>query len=176
MKSKKLVRYWLPFILVTVMFIIWQIGLGKDAPGFLKVDRIMKGQLVPICVWVVMALSLNLVVGISGELSLGHAGFMSIGAFSKEKNTAFKLFERDALTIFVVGVQDDGPMLSNCFKHLDFFIKIRFLTFKVLHMIGTYLGNDPNGWSEMPGGMPKLIWAGNPHFHHGGIGIFIKLY
>ena len=29
-----------------------------------------------------MALSLNLVVGISGELSLGHAGFMSVGAFS----------------------------------------------------------------------------------------------
>jgi branched-chain amino acid transport system permease protein len=29
-----------------------------------------------------MALSLNLVVGISGELSLGHAGFMSVGAFT----------------------------------------------------------------------------------------------
>jgi branched-chain amino acid transport system permease protein len=29
-----------------------------------------------------MAVSLNLVVGISGELSLGHAGFMSVGAFS----------------------------------------------------------------------------------------------
>ena len=40
------------------------------------------GQLVPICVWVVMAVSLNLVVGVSGELSLGHAGFMSVGAFS----------------------------------------------------------------------------------------------
>ena len=29
-----------------------------------------------------MAVSLNLTVGISGELSLGHAGFMSIGAFT----------------------------------------------------------------------------------------------
>lgn len=29
-----------------------------------------------------MAVSLNLTVGISGELSLGHAGFMSVGAFS----------------------------------------------------------------------------------------------
>ena len=29
-----------------------------------------------------MALSLNLTVGILGELSLGHAGFMSVGAFS----------------------------------------------------------------------------------------------
>ncbi len=42
----------------------------------------LQGQLVPICAYVVMAVSLNLVVGISGELSIGHAGFMSVGAFS----------------------------------------------------------------------------------------------
>ena len=29
-----------------------------------------------------MAVSLNLTVGMLGELSLGHAGFMSVGAFS----------------------------------------------------------------------------------------------
>ncbi|MDR1705121.1 MAG: branched-chain amino acid ABC transporter permease [Clostridiales bacterium] len=41
-----------------------------------------EGQLVPICAYVVMALSLNLTVGVMGDLSLGHAGFMSVGAFS----------------------------------------------------------------------------------------------
>ena len=46
------------------------------------VDRSVSGMLVPICCYVSMAVSLNLVVGISGALSLGHAGFMSIGAFS----------------------------------------------------------------------------------------------
>ena len=40
------------------------------------------GQLVPICAYVVLAVSLNLTVGFLGELSLGHAGFMSVGAFS----------------------------------------------------------------------------------------------
>lgn len=40
------------------------------------------GQLVPICAYIVMAISLNLTVGFLGELSLGHAGFMSVGAFS----------------------------------------------------------------------------------------------
>lgn len=44
-------------------------------------SSVLEGQLIPICAYVVMALALNLVVGISGELSLGHAGFMSIGAF-----------------------------------------------------------------------------------------------
>ncbi len=47
-----------------------------------SVSYALQGQLVPICVYICMAVSLNLVVGISGELSLGHAGFMSVGAFS----------------------------------------------------------------------------------------------
>lgn len=45
-------------------------------------SSMMKGMLVPICAYVVMAVSLNLTVGVMGELSLGHAGFMSVGAFS----------------------------------------------------------------------------------------------
>ena len=44
--------------------------------------RSMTGMLVPICCYICMAVSLNLTVGILGELSLGHAGFMSVGAFS----------------------------------------------------------------------------------------------
>lgn len=45
-------------------------------------SSLMNGLLVPICTYVILAVSLNLVVGISGELSLGHAGFMCIGAFA----------------------------------------------------------------------------------------------
>ena len=47
-----------------------------------NLSSIMKGMLVPICAYSVMAVSLNLTVGILGELSLGHAGFMSVGAFT----------------------------------------------------------------------------------------------
>ena len=46
------------------------------------VSNSLAGQLIPICVYIAMAVSLNLTVGILGELSLGHAGFMSVGAFS----------------------------------------------------------------------------------------------
>ena len=45
-------------------------------------NRSAQGLLVPVCCYIVMAISLNLTVGILGELSLGHAGFMSIGAFT----------------------------------------------------------------------------------------------
>ncbi len=46
------------------------------------INNSISGQLVPICTYIVMAISLNLTVGFLGELSLGHAGFMSVGAFS----------------------------------------------------------------------------------------------
>jgi len=47
-----------------------------------SVSSLMEGLLVPICTYVILAVSLNLTVGILGELSLGHAGFMCVGAFS----------------------------------------------------------------------------------------------
>ena len=46
------------------------------------INNSISGQLVPICTYIVMAISLTLTVGFLGELSLGHAGFMSVGAFS----------------------------------------------------------------------------------------------
>jgi branched-chain amino acid transport system permease protein len=46
------------------------------------ISNFINGQLVPICTYIVMAISLNLTVGFLGELSLGHAGFMSVGAFT----------------------------------------------------------------------------------------------
>lgn len=46
------------------------------------INNSISGQLVPICTYIVMAISLSLTVGFLGELSLGHAGFMSVGAFS----------------------------------------------------------------------------------------------
>ena len=47
-----------------------------------NLSRLLTGLLVPICVYIIASLSLNLVVGYSGELSLGHAGFMCVGAYS----------------------------------------------------------------------------------------------
>ena len=63
--------------LVILAFVILQILSGTGA-----ITSSLKGMLVPICAYVVMAISLNPTVGVLGELSLGHAGFMSVGAFT----------------------------------------------------------------------------------------------
>ena len=63
--------------LVIVAYLVMQYLSDADL-----LTRSVKGYLIPICVYIVLAISLNLVVGISGELSLGHAGFMGVGAFA----------------------------------------------------------------------------------------------
>lgn len=63
--------------LVIVVFAVMQVLMATG-----NVSSLMKGLLVPLCTYAILAVSLNLVVGILGELSLGHAGFMCVGAFS----------------------------------------------------------------------------------------------
>ena len=65
------------YLFVIVVFVI---VTALNSAGAL--NRSQQGWLVPACCYIVMAISLNLTVGIMGELSLGHAGFMSVGAFS----------------------------------------------------------------------------------------------
>ena len=72
-KDKNLKIYGLVTVGFTVMYALNSYGI---------LTRAVSGYLVPICAYIVLAISLNLVVGISGELSLGHAGFMGIGAFA----------------------------------------------------------------------------------------------
>ena len=68
-------KNYLTYGLVIVAFVIIQIFMGA-------IPATLKGMLVPICAYVIMAIPLNLTVGVLGELSLGHAGFMSVGAFT----------------------------------------------------------------------------------------------
>jgi len=63
--------------ILIIGFILLSLGAATGLIG-----HNLQGQFVPICVYISLAVSLNLVVGISGELSLGHAGFMAVGAFS----------------------------------------------------------------------------------------------
>jgi branched-chain amino acid transport system permease protein len=81
MKEKRIshgtINSFVNYGIVLVLYLVIQL---LTATGSLS--GTFRSQLVPICVYIVMAISLNLVVGISGELSLGHAGFMSVGAFT----------------------------------------------------------------------------------------------
>ena len=75
-----------------------------------SLTRQVTNMLIPTAVYIVMAVSLNLVVGLLGELSLGHAGFMSVGLFSgclvaiALTNTALPLMVRLPVSMLAGGL------------------------------------------------------------------------
>ena len=76
-KRKIFINNMITYGIVAAAYIIMQVLVGTG-----HVSSLLKGLLVPFCIYVIMAVSLNLTVGILGELSLGHAGFMCVGAFA----------------------------------------------------------------------------------------------
>lgn len=75
--NKKTKSNLITYGIVIAAFVIMQVLIGTGS-----ISSMLEGLMVPLCIYVILAVSLNLVVGILGELSLGHAGFMCVGAFS----------------------------------------------------------------------------------------------
>lgn len=60
----------------------------------------LQDTLVTICINIILAVSLNLITGFTGQFSLGHAGFMSIGAYV----CAFITLRNPTIFGFLIGV------------------------------------------------------------------------
>ena len=75
--NKKTKDQLITFVLVIAVYIVVQIMVAAGA-----ISSLMQGLLVPMCTYSIVAIGLNLCVGYLGELSIGHAGFMCVGAFS----------------------------------------------------------------------------------------------
>lgn len=73
MKKKNILFAAIAIVVYLLIFALVESGLAT---------RQITNLLVPICVNVMLAVSLNLIVGFLGELTLGHAGFMSVGAYA----------------------------------------------------------------------------------------------
>lgn len=69
--------YLLNIIAVILVFVIMQTMIASGTIG-----RYWQGVLVVVCINIVLAVSLNLTTGVLGQIALGHAGFMSIGAYT----------------------------------------------------------------------------------------------
>ena len=63
-------------LLFFVLYVVFETGVFGSRTDYLK------GIATTACYTIIMVTSLNLLVGIMGEFSLGHAGFMSVGAYA----------------------------------------------------------------------------------------------
>ena len=79
-RSKLSRQSWNLITTVSMLLLFYVIVMAASAAG--SISYTLKSLLVSICIYAIGAVSLNLCVGYLGELSLGHAGFMSLGAFS----------------------------------------------------------------------------------------------
>lgn len=77
MKIKKHIKTIISICIVLAVYFIVIALVGSGA-----LSRHYQSLLVPIGINVILAVSLNLTVGFLGELTLGHAGFMSVGAYA----------------------------------------------------------------------------------------------
>jgi branched-chain amino acid transport system permease protein len=95
-------RLW-PLVLIAAGFI-----LSFAIPQYGLLDRYVQMILIYICINVILALSLNLVNGYMGEFSVGHAGFMSAGAYISALITVKLFTSATAAWVFPLAIIAGG--------------------------------------------------------------------
>lgn len=135
------------YAMVIAVYIIVMIAVSAGA-----VSNLLQGLLVPICTYVILALSLNLTVGILGELSLGHAGFMCIGAFS---SALFSVCTEDIITAGLLRFILAILVGAVCAAFLGFLIGI-----PVLRLKGDYLAIVTLAFGEIIKNIINALYLG----------------
>ena len=148
-KRKRLIYNLITFGLVIAAFLILQNMIGAKT-----ISRSLKGLLVPICAWIIMAVSLNLVIGFSGELSLGHAGFMSIGAYTGAIISGWLMaaFDMQDPTLRLVLAIAGGGIVAGIFGVL--------IGIPVLRLRGDYLAIVTLAFGEIIRNLVNVLYVG----------------
>jgi branched-chain amino acid transport system permease protein len=68
--------------LLTVVLILVSYGITFALMQTKVIDRYWTGILVNVCINIILVVSLNITCGFLGQLTLGHAGFMAVGAYA----------------------------------------------------------------------------------------------
>ena len=74
--NRTLISYAINAGLVVLLYVVMMVLIQAGV-----INRYYEGIVRLICINIIMAVSLNLVCGFMGQLALGHAGFMSVGAY-----------------------------------------------------------------------------------------------
>ena len=148
-KRKRLIYNLVTFGLVIAAFLILQHMIAAKS-----ISRSLKGLLVPICAWIIMAVSLNLVIGFSGELSLGHAGFMSIGAYTGAITSGWLLaaFDLQDPTLRLILAILCGGIMAGIFGVL--------IGIPVLRLRGDYLAIVTLAFGEIIRNLVNVLYVG----------------
>lgn len=135
------------FGLVVAVYLIVQLLIATG-----NMSSLMQGLLVPMCTYSIVAIGLNLCVGYLGELSIGHAGFMCVGAFSGA--VVSKLLSEtvtNGILLFVIALAVGTLMAALC----GFLIGI-----PVLRLRGDYLAIVTLAFGEIIKNIINVLYIG----------------
>lgn len=133
--------------IVILVFIVVQIMVGTGS-----MSSLMQGLLVPLCIYSVAAIGLNLCVGYLGELSLGHAGFMCAGAFSSAFFTKYMVDTGMNETLRFVLAIIIGTLTAALFGFL--------IGIPVLRLRGDYLAIVTLAFGEIIKNVMNVLYVG----------------
>ena len=145
--NKKTKDQLITFVLVIAVYIVVQVMVAAGA-----ISSLMQGLLVPMCTYSIVAIGLNLCVGYLGELSIGHAGFMCVGAFSSAFCT--KLLEGvigSQIVLFIIALLVGTAMAA----FFGFLIGI-----PVLRLRGDYLAIVTLAFGEIIKNLINILYVG----------------
>ena len=74
MKKSKI--FWGYAVLALVIYVVVQTLISTEV-----IDIYYKNMLITMCINIMLAVSLHIVIGITGQFSIGHAGFLAVGAY-----------------------------------------------------------------------------------------------
>ena len=135
------------FAMVIVVYIIVQTMITTG-----NMSSLMQGLLVPMCTYSIVAIGLNLCVGYLGELSIGHAGFMCVGAFSSAFCT--KLLQdsiQNEVVLFLIAIAV-GTVAAAFFGFL--------IGIPVLRLKGDYLAIVTLAFGEIIKNVINVLYVG----------------
>ncbi|AMA74219.1 MULTISPECIES: branched-chain amino acid ABC transporter permease [Aneurinibacillus] len=76
MQRKRAKGFWLSILLAIAFYAVIQYLIS-----FSMLNTFYENTLYFICINIILAVSLHLVIGITGQFSIGHAGFLAVGAY-----------------------------------------------------------------------------------------------
>ena len=97
-KLKQSKGFWLSIVLAFIVFFSIQFLIAGG-----QLNPFYQNMFYLICINIILAVSLHLIIGITGQFSIGHAGFLSVGAYASAIMT-MKLGLPFWLALLVAGI------------------------------------------------------------------------
>lgn len=104
MKKSKV--FWGYAVIALVIYAVVQLLITTEV-----IDLYYKNMSITMCINIMLAVSLHIVIGVTGQFSIGHAGFLAVGAYVSA------IITTKLMLPFPLAILFRGCSSSSCWSH-----------------------------------------------------------